>query len=47
MTGRYDVVWLVLAVLAVVAGVWLGLGGADVSPIFTEAPLPGTAGPGR
>jgi hypothetical protein len=47
MTRRVDVIWWVLAVLAAIAGVWLGLAGADISPIVTEAPLPGVGGPGR
>ena len=47
MTGRVDVVWVVLAAVAVVLGTWLGLSGAHVSPVFTEAPVPGPGGPGR
>lgn len=46
MTRRYDVVGVVLLVAAVVVGVWLGLHGPDVSPIFTEAPTPGGLGGG-
>ena len=38
MTGRIDVLGLVLLVAAVVVGLWLGLSGPDISPIFTEAP---------
>jgi hypothetical protein len=47
MTGkRLDVIWVVLATAATVFGVWLGMAGADISPIFTEAPsVPG--GPGQ
>jgi hypothetical protein len=36
---RVDLVWVVLAVLAGVAGIWLGVAGADVSPIFTQVPV--------
>jgi hypothetical protein len=46
MTGRVDLVWAVLAVLATILGVWLGVTGVDISPIFTEAPL-GTGVPAR
>ena len=38
MTGRFDVVGLVVLIVAVVVGVWLGVSGPDISPIFTEAP---------
>jgi hypothetical protein len=38
MTGkRLDLSWVVLAIAATVLGVWLGMAGADISPIFTEA----------
>jgi len=48
VSGRVDLVWVVLALVAVVLGIWLGVAGADVSPIFTEAPpIPGPGGPGR
>lgn len=46
MTRQVDLVWVVLAVLATALGVWLGVHGADVSPIFSQAPLP-SGGPGR
>jgi hypothetical protein len=38
MTARLDVMGVILLVAAIVVGVWLGLGGPDVSPIFTQAP---------
>jgi hypothetical protein len=38
VTRRVDLVWVVLAVAATVLGIWLGVNGADVSPVFTEAP---------
>jgi hypothetical protein len=41
MTGRFDVIGVVLLVAAAVVGLWIGLSGPDISPIFTEAPLPG------
>jgi hypothetical protein len=45
---RLDLVWVVLAVVAVVLGIWLGLSGVDISPIFTEVPSGvGAGGPGR
>jgi hypothetical protein len=50
MTRRFDVLGAVLLVAAVVLGLWLGLSGPDISPIFTEAPLlggPGGGGLGR
>jgi len=48
MRGRVDLVWVVLALGAVVLGIWLGVAAADVSPIFTEAPpVVGPGGPGR
>ena len=43
---QLDLVWVVLAVAATVLGVWLGLAGPDISPVFTEAPL-GAGGTGR
>jgi hypothetical protein len=47
MTSRFDGVGVVVLIAAIVVGVWLGLNGPDISPIFTEAPLPGgTGGPG-
>lgn len=47
MTGkRLDVIWVVLAIAATVLGVLLGMAGADISPIFTEAPSV-AGGPGR
>jgi hypothetical protein len=46
MTRRFDVIGVVLLVAALVVGLWLGLSGPDVSPIFTEAPLPGSLGGG-
>lgn len=46
MTRRVDIVWLVLAVAATLLGIWLGVAGADVSPIFTEIPF-NAEGPGR
>jgi hypothetical protein len=47
MTGRrFDLIWLVLAIAATVLGVWLGMAGADISPVLTEAPL-GAGGAGR
>jgi hypothetical protein len=47
MTNRRpDLVRAVLAIAAAIIGVWLGLAGADISPVFTEAPL-GTGGPLR
>ena len=30
---------VVLAIAATVLGVWLGMAAADISPVFTEAPL--------
>jgi hypothetical protein len=47
MTRRIDLVWVALAVVATALGIWLGAAGADVSPIFTEAPLGLGRGPGR
>jgi hypothetical protein len=48
MSGRLDLVWVVLGLAAVVLGIWLGVTGADVSPIFTEAPpVVGAGGRGR
>ncbi|HVI36124.1 MAG TPA: hypothetical protein VM684_07835 [Gaiellales bacterium] len=44
---RLDIVWIVLAIAATVLGVWLGVAGADISPVFTEAPLGAVGGPGR
>lgn len=44
MTRRLDLVWLVLAAVATVLGIWLGVAAADVSPIFTEAPFAVGAG---
>jgi hypothetical protein len=46
MTRGFDGIGLVLLVAAVVVGFWLGLSGPDISPIFTEAPLPGGPGGG-
>jgi hypothetical protein len=46
MTRRFDVIGVVLLIAAVVVGLWLGLSGPDISPIFTEAPLPGGLGGG-
>jgi len=36
---RLDLVWLALAIAATVVGLWLGMAGADISPVFTQAPL--------
>jgi hypothetical protein len=36
---RLDLVWVVLAIAATVLGVWLGMAGADISPVFTQVPL--------
>jgi hypothetical protein len=47
MTGRIDLAWVALAIVATVVGIWLGAAGADVSPILTEAPLGLGRGPGR
>jgi hypothetical protein len=41
MTGHLDVVGIALLIAALVIGVWMGLSGPDVSPIFTEFPLTG------
>jgi hypothetical protein len=38
-TWRVDLIWVVLAIAAGVLGVWLGIAGADVSPVVTEAPV--------
>jgi hypothetical protein len=43
---RLDLIWVLLAIAATVLGVLLALGGPDISPVFTEAPL-GPGGPGR
>ena len=43
---RPNLIWVVLAIAATMLGVWLGMAGADISPVFTEAPL-GVGGPGR
>ena len=43
--GRSGLIWVVLAIAAAVLGVWLGMTGADISPVFTEAL--GAGGPGR
>jgi hypothetical protein len=47
MTGRIDLISMMLAVIATAVGVWLGVAGADISPIFTEAPFQGAGGSGR
>lgn len=47
MTRRIELVWVVLAVVALVLGTWLGVAGADVSPIFTEVPFDAAPGPAR
>ena len=47
MTRGVDLIWVILAVGATVLGIWLGVTGADVSPIFTEAPVQLGGGPGR
>jgi len=47
MTRRIDLAWVVLAVAATALGIWLGVAGADVSPIFTEVPIGVGRGPGR
>jgi hypothetical protein len=39
VSERQGLTWVVLAVAATVLGIWLGLSGADVSPIFTQAPF--------
>jgi hypothetical protein len=46
MDRRLDVVWVILVISAVVVGVWLGMAGVDISPVFTEVPS-GAGGPGR
>jgi hypothetical protein len=46
MSARLDVVGFVLLVAAVVVGVWLGLSGPEVSPVFTQAPGQGGGGGG-
>jgi hypothetical protein len=47
VTKGWDVIALLLVVAAAALGLWLGMAGADVSPIFTEAPFGGVGGPGR
>jgi hypothetical protein len=47
VTRGVDLVWVILAVLATVIGVWLGLAGAEVSPIFTEVTSGVGPGPSR
>jgi hypothetical protein len=47
MNGRVDLVWVILAIAAAALGIWLGVAGADVSPIFTEVPFNGAGGPDR
>jgi hypothetical protein len=47
MTRRLDFVWVLLAVTAMVLGIWLGVAGAEVSPIITEVPLGTGGGLGR
>lgn len=47
MNRPVDLAWVVLAVLAAGLGIWLGLAGADISPIVTEAPFGAGGGPGR
>lgn len=44
--GRPDLIWVVLGIAAVVLGVWLGMAGADLSPVFTELPV-AAGGPGQ
>jgi hypothetical protein len=46
VTRRVDLIWVALAIAATVLGIWLGVAGADVSPIFTELPF-NAGGPGR
>jgi hypothetical protein len=38
MTARRDVLGVILIIAAVTVGLWLGLAGPDISPVFTEAP---------
>lgn len=40
MTRRTDLVGILVLVVATVVGVWLGLSGPDVSPVFSELPFP-------
>jgi hypothetical protein len=40
MTRRTDVVGMLLLVAATAVGLWLGLGGPDVSPVLSELPFP-------
>jgi hypothetical protein len=44
VTRRLGLVWLVLAAVATVLGIWLGVAAPEVSPIFTEAPFAVGAG---
>jgi hypothetical protein len=46
MTRRLDVVGVVLLLVAVAVGVWIGLNGPDLSPVFTDAPFGGGPGGG-
>lgn len=46
MTRQRDLWGIVLVALAAAVGVWLGLSGPDISPIFTEAGLDGGGGRG-
>ena len=41
MTRRVDLLWVLLLVAAVAVGLWLGLAGPDVSPVFSEVPVDG------
>lgn len=48
MNRRIDLVWVVLALVALILGIWLGVAGAELSPVFTEAPaVVAPGGPGR
>jgi hypothetical protein len=46
MSRPFDLVGLLLLLAALTFGVWLGLTGPDISPIFTEAPGGGNGGNG-
>jgi hypothetical protein len=46
MTRRTDILGLFLLVLATVVGLWLGLSGPDVSPVFSQLPFPPDLGGG-
>lgn len=44
MIKRLDLIWVVLALAATVLGIWLGVAGADISPIVSEVPFDGGGG---